>query len=352
MTFPHPVRIAAPAAVAALALGLALVPMAANAADADDINWAVSTAAGDFGDDRTAFRYTLDPGAAVEDGLVIANHGAAPLDLGVYAADGFTTDAGQLDLVVAGAESTSIGVWVQADTDHVTVPAGGTVTVPFTVRIPENATPGDYAGGIVTSIVEPDDAAGINVDRRLGIRIDLRVGGDLVPSLAVEGLHVDYAGSASPFAGGDATVSFTLHNTGNTTLAASESATLTGPFGWWPSTVGALEDAPELLPGERWTVTTTAHDVPAAVVLIASATVVPVVVDISGSTTPLAAVTVSGNGWAVPWALVVTVLVLAALVAGGLLLRRRLLAHAKRREDERVRDAVERALAGADPLEG
>ncbi len=36
--------------------------------------------------------------------------------------------------------------------------------VPFTVEVPENATPGDYAGGIVTSLVEPDATQGINVD--------------------------------------------------------------------------------------------------------------------------------------------------------------------------------------------
>ena len=40
--------------------------------------------------------------------MVVANHGAAA-HLAVYAADGFTTDAGQLDLVTKDEKSTGVG---------------------------------------------------------------------------------------------------------------------------------------------------------------------------------------------------------------------------------------------------
>ncbi len=72
---------------------------------------------------------------------MVANRGKDPLTLGVYAADGFTTEAGQLDLVTKGAKSIAVGAWVHAGKDSVTIPAGKTVKVPFTVTIPENATP-------------------------------------------------------------------------------------------------------------------------------------------------------------------------------------------------------------------
>ncbi len=68
---------------------------------------------------------------------------------------------------------------------------GKTAQVPFKVSVPENATPGDYVGGILTTLTQADQAEGINVDRRLGIRIKLRVGGELKPNLAIENLHVD-----------------------------------------------------------------------------------------------------------------------------------------------------------------
>ena len=58
--------------------------------------------------------------------------------------------------------------------------------------------------------------------RRASIRIRLRVGGFLKPSLAVEHVRID-----------DATVTYTIHNTGNAILSARQTASLSGPFGRW-----------------------------------------------------------------------------------------------------------------------
>ena len=51
---------------------------------------------------------------------------------------------------------------------------------------------------------------GVSVDRRLGVRISTLVRGDLTAGLQVSGLTVDYEPSLVPFAGGTATVRFTL----------------------------------------------------------------------------------------------------------------------------------------------
>ena len=60
------------------------------------------------------------------------------------------------------------------DQDDVTVAPGESVEVPFVVTLPDDAAPGDYVGGIVTS------------GATSGIPIRLRVGGALKPSLSVE----------------------------------------------------------------------------------------------------------------------------------------------------------------------
>ncbi|GAA2011024.1 WxL protein peptidoglycan domain-containing protein [Microbacterium ulmi] len=333
------------ALLALVAIGLAAAPVgAAHAAD-DDAAWSVRTAAGAFGDDRTSFGYTLDPGAEVDDALVVANHGTEPLELAVYAADGFTTESGQFDLVSADEKSIGIGAWLHSDAETITVGPGETADVPFTLAVPENATPGDYAGGIVTSLAEHDSAASISVDRRLGIRIALRVGGDLAPSLAVEDAHLSWDGGLDPFAGGDATVSYTIRNTGNAVLSARQAATVAGPFGLFATQAPAVDAPPQLLPGESWTVSFPVRDVPAALWLTATATVTPIVVDASGSTTALAPVTATAVGAAVPWALLVLVVVLALLVVVALRVRSRRRARRQALEDARVQEAVERALA-------
>ncbi|MGW5126208.1 WxL protein peptidoglycan domain-containing protein [Streptomyces sp. NPDC004069] len=333
-------------AALALLMAFALTGLRATpaAAEGGDVTWTVRTAPNSYGADRSSFSYAVNPGGRVEDAMVVANRGKAPLTLAVYAADGFTTDTGQLDLLTKDKKSVGVGAWVHADRTSVVLRPGKSVQVPFTVTVPDNATPGDYVGGVLTSLRQSDEAEGINVDRRLGIRVKLRVGGDLRPTLAVENLHVDYSGSANPLAAGDATVTYTIHNTGNAVLSARQSVAVAGPFGWLRTEAGRIPAPPELLPGESWKVTVPVRGVTPGVVLTATATLTPLLTDASGSTTALDPVPATAHGWAVPWTLLLILVLLIALTAGAVVRTRRGRARRKLREDARVRDAVAQAL--------
>lgn len=336
-------------AVLALLLALAVTGLSAGPAGAadGDVAWTVRTASNGYGADRSSFSYAVNPGGKVEDAMVVANRGTAPVDLATYAADGFTTDKGRLDLLPADKKSRAIGVWAHAGHDRVVVKPGQTVEVPFTLTVPANATPGDYVGGILTSLTQGDQAQGINVDRRLGIKIKLRVGGALKPALAVEDLHISYGGTLAPFSKGDATVSYRVHNTGNAILTARQSVRVKGLFGWFTTPGGKTAAPPELLPGESWKVTVPVHDVAPAVRLAATVTLTPLFTDASGSTTQLKAVHATAHGWAVPWTLSLLVVVVLALAVAAFLLTRRTRAKRKVAEDARVRTAVEQALREA-----
>ncbi|MDX3236711.1 DUF916 domain-containing protein [Streptomyces sp. ME03-5709C] len=328
--------------LAALAL-LGLHAGPARAADGD-VTWTVRTAANGFGDDRSSYSYTANPGGQVKDAMVVANRSTTPLRLALYASDGYTTGTGQLDLLTKDKKSVGIGAWVHADRDSVVIKPGKTAEIPFTVTVPDNATPGDYVGGVLTSLKQSDEAQGINVDRRLGIRVKLRVSGALKPRLAVENLHVDYSGTANPFGTGDATVTYTIHNTGNAMVTARQSVSVAGPFGWLRAKAGDIPAPPELLPGESWKVKVPVHGVAPAVSLTATATLTPLMTDAAGTTTALDPVEATAHGWAVPWVLVVVLVLIAAAVAAAIVLSRRGRARRKQREDSRVRDAVEKAL--------
>ncbi|WP_433826413.1 WxL protein peptidoglycan domain-containing protein [Actinoplanes sp. CA-015351] len=331
----------------------ALVPGAPALAADGDVTWTVRTASNSYGADRSSYTYAVNAGAETSDALVVANHGKAPITLAVYTADGYTTGEGQLDLLTADKKSVAIGAWVHASAATVTVPAGASAEVPFTVDVPANATPGDYVGGILTSLTQASQET-INVERRLGIKIKLRVGGDLVPGLAVEDLKVSFDGpSAGSLAGafgggafgkGDATVSYTIRNTGNAVESARQQVSIAGPFGWLRTDAGAIDAPPELLPGESWTVTVPVHNVSPAVLLAATATLTPLLTDASGSTTSLDPVTATARVWAFPWSLTVLVVALIALLIAAVILTRRRRATRKQREEERVREAVAEAL--------
>ncbi|MEU4402699.1 WxL protein peptidoglycan domain-containing protein [Micromonospora orduensis] len=329
------------AAVAAVGVGAG----PASAADGN-VAWTVRTASNGYGEARSSYSYNVNPGGAVEDAMVVANRGPAPLTLAVYAADGFTTEAGQLDLLTRDRKSVAVGAWVKAKAESVVVQPGKTAQVPFTISVPDNATPGDYVGGILTTLTQSDQAEGINVDRRLGIRIKLRVGGELKPNLAIEGLHVTYDGTSNPFGRGDATITYKIHNVGNAALSGQQAVSVSGPFGVLRVRAGDIAAPPELLPGESWDVTVPVRDVAPAVRLAATATITPLLTDASGSTTSLKPVQVTAHGWALPWTLVLVLVALIAVVVGAYLYRRRSRAQRTAREDARVRDAVELALRG------
>jgi hypothetical protein len=331
------------ALVAAL-LVLAPVAAPAMAAEGDPVTWTVRTASNEYGSERTNYSYTIDPGGTIYDSVVVANHGADPVELRVYAADGSTSEDGQLSLLVAGEESHGVGAWITTENPSVTVAAGETATVPFTVAVPAEATPGDYAGGVVTSLTVPDATQGVNVDRRLGIRVNLRVGGEIAPALAVENMSVSWGGGLNPFAGGDATVSYTLHNSGNAAISAQPATHVTGPFGMFGMDAPAVDAVPELLPGESWTQTVTLAGVPPLFALLASTTVTPLVLDASGSTSPITEVSGSAAGPAIPWILLVIVLLVAAGVSFLLRTRGTRKKAAEKRREAEVEEAVAKAL--------
>jgi hypothetical protein len=300
------------ATVVLLLAAFGLVARPAAAADGD-VPWAVQTAANQFGSGRPDFRYTVNPGGQVEDAIVVVNRAATPLRLALHPADGVTTRTGRLDLVATGGK-TGVGAWARPDRGDVTVGPGESAEVPFTIALPKDAAPGDYVGGIVTEA----DRGG-----RAGIQIRLRVGGALEPSLAVENVHVDYAGTASPFGKGDGTVTYTVHNTGNAILTARQAASVSGPLGRWKVAVGKLADTPPLLPGDRWKVSAPLQGLTPALRLTATVTLIPLLTDAAGSTSPLTASRTSGHAVVVPWSLLVALIVLCGLVAAGLTLRSR-----------------------------
>ncbi|HWK27691.1 MAG TPA: DUF916 domain-containing protein [Solirubrobacter sp.] len=282
-----------------VALGLGGALFAGPAAAAREPSWTLSPAANQFGSGRSSFTYTLSPGAEVADGVVVANHGDSPLRLTLRGADAATNEAGEISL---HASSSGVGAWVRlARGGAVTVPPGQSVSVPFSLALPDDAAPGDHVGGIVAS--SPGSTA-------LPIRV--RAGGPLKPSLAVEDVRVD----------GDA-VKYTVHNTGNAILSARQTVSVSGPFGSFGVDANTLVDTPALLPGERWPVSAPVPGVRRAVRLSATVTLVPLLTDAAGSTAPLAARQTTAHTWAIPWALPLALLV-AALLATAALTRRRI----------------------------
>jgi hypothetical protein len=304
--------------LATLLVALYVIAGTGTAGAADDVPWSVSTATNSFGSDRQNYSYTVDPGGEIADALVVANTGKTPLTLGVYAADGFTTSDGRVDLLTDDAKSTGVGAWVHTPSAQVAIQPGKSLQVPFTLAVPAGATPGDHLGGIVTSLKQSGD-----VERRLAIRIRVRVSGALEPSLSVDDVKIHYSGTAIPFAKGAATVTYTIHNTGNAIVAARPSTSLTGLFGAGRTESTHIDDTPQLLPGETWKVSAKLDGVRPIVRETGTVTLLPLLTDAAGSTVTLDPVTATAHAWSMPSAALLILVVLCLALALLVLQRRR-----------------------------
>jgi hypothetical protein len=302
---------------------LLLAPGAAPAAtDPSALSWGVVPMDGDQGSGRANFAYAVEPGTELRDAVVVTNHGQTALELDVYAADARTTTSGQLDLLPADEPSTGVGTWVVLDLPHVSLAPGASVEVPFTVRVPADATPGDHSGGVVTAAVSADDGSTVRLDRRLALRMHLRVAGEVAPALTVDGLAVEHRGTLNPVGAGGVVVRYRVTNTGNARILPTEAVTVAGLAGT-RRTVDAVpaDAAVEVLPGSSVEREVVLDDVRSLGPVDVEVVAVGTAVGLGGGASARATADVSVV--AVPWALAALVLLVAAGLAVPLVLRRR-----------------------------
>lgn len=294
---------------ATVIFGLTIAPAAAqgNPPGEDDAaatqTWSVQPAGDEGADGRPNWHYELEPGETVDDVAQVNNFSAEVVTFRVYSHDAINTPEGGFTLQPADVEPTGIGAWIGLD-EEITVEPGGSALVPFTLTVPDDATPGDHTGGIIASITtEATDAQGqrVLVDSRAGSRVYLRVAGEVNPALAVTGLEAGYERSWVPFSTGDVTVTYRVENVGNVRLSGEQRITGHGLFGFGEHTA-TLADVEELLPGQAITVTTRIENVAPLLRITEEVTVNPR----PPRTTPAEALptvlaTAAVSVWAVPW---------------------------------------------------
>ncbi|WP_460369396.1 WxL protein peptidoglycan domain-containing protein, partial [Actinocorallia lasiicapitis] len=241
-----------------LAAGLLLAPASAPAAD---FSWSVQPSGPKGPTGRDYFVYTVAPGQTVRDTVGITNRGDKPLTFRIYPTDAFTTEDGSFALLTADKQPSDVGSWVRTGLTTVTVKPGKRADVPFTLKVPRNATPGDHTGGVLAAVTEQQttaDGQRVNVDRRVAARVYLRVNGPVTAKLEVDRIA---ASAKGPIVGsGTVTVTYRVRNTGNVRLKArahvATEAALAGAQGR-----PADRDIPELLPGSSMTFTDTVPEV-------------------------------------------------------------------------------------------
>lgn len=328
---------------------------AAPAAPTDDAplpgtTWTVEPATADGPDGRVSHRIDAEPGQTVADHVAVTNYSPHPATFELYASDGLVTADGQFDLLPSGTTPVDSGAWVSVGEGGVPATGGSTpmrvevapeatVTVPFTLTVPADATPGDHPAGIVAALVPAAGEQQVSFDARVGVRLHLRVAGDVLPTLAVTDVQAGYSPSWNPFAPGSVEVEYTVTNEGNVRLGAGITADAAGPFGWG-STSGEGVAQRELLPRQSVTSTVVLDGAWPLGRVSGDVTVVPVVVGDDVVEVEVPTVAAGWSAWALPWA---QLALLALAVAAVLLVRR-----TRRRRELATQRRIDAAVAALD----
>lgn len=317
-----------------------------DAAGTGTVTWALEPANADGPDGRISLRHEVAAGGTLIDAVALTNYSSAPASFDLYAGSGTVTSGGDFDIVRAAPGRGGDAAWVTVGPldggtpidggVRVEVPPSSAVVVPLTVRVPGNATPGDHPVGVVAELVGGADDV-LRLAARVGVRLHLRVTGDVVPRLAPADVSASWEPSWNPFAPGTLRVEYAVTNDGNVRLGAQATATAEGPFGAGATSVTGA-GVREVLPGQS---------VPAVVEVsvwplvrtVTEVTVTPAVVGEDDVDAVLQPATVTVTTWTVPWAQ----LVLLVVLVGTVLLVRRL----RRRAAARTQARIDAAVAAA-----
>lgn len=309
-----------------LALGVA---SAASAADTPSpspsapqkVTFGIGPATAKALDSRLDFSLLEGRGQSLTDYVGVVNLSTTPLPVTIYAVDAVSGTDGAVTLKPRGESSNDLSSWVKLDIpggkSEVVVPARGKLFIPFTVTVPQDAAVGDHLAGLVASITATGGQEGapqLNLEQRVGVRLNMRVAGAMEPALAVENLTAEYAGTLNPVGRGSVVVHYTVRNAGNVRLGGRQLVALHGLFGS-SQEASDLQDIPLLMPGASVDVTTVIPDVLPLVSLSTDVTVTAAAP--AGDANPdVAPASASTHLWAVPYTLLVLLLLLALVLVG------------------------------------
>ena len=285
------------------------------------VTFGIAPASATGADGRAHFTFGATPGAVLFDHVSLLNYASVPLTLQVYARDAQEATGGGFGLLPAAATSLGVGAWISGPPGDAAVQVPprtakgqpGQTVVPFTMRVPADATPGDHVGGIIATLqTVGKNASGqqIILDQRVAARVFVRVSGQISPQVTLSSLGAAYGGTANPFGRGTVEVHYVVTNAGNVDVGlSSQSVSVSGLVA--DTHQARVAAVPLLLPGSSVSESVIVPAMWPQFRLHATVTVKPFLLN-GTSTQPLSPVTGTTSRWAIPW----TPLLLIAMIVG------------------------------------
>ncbi|MFH1162329.1 MAG: hypothetical protein V1696_03625, partial [Candidatus Jorgensenbacteria bacterium] len=185
--------------------------------------------------------YTVDPGGTVSGQLFLANE-TGPRVTFYPTFERFAEENGQK---VFTKETSDLATWFRMPAS-VTLNSGQSKQIPFTIRVPSDASPGGHFAVIWWSTTPPGPAGQqVSIVTRAGILVFLRVSGDIV-----EKAHIDsFSPNGRFFTGFPISFSIAFTDEGNVSLKPIGEVRITNIFGALKASLKVNEGGSIVLPG-------------------------------------------------------------------------------------------------------
>ncbi len=182
--------------------------------------------------------YVLEPGETAQAEVVVVNNGDEAVELVVYAADAFNSPHGCVSFCELGEEAGNrVGGWLTLSATEVRLGAKERKIIPFTLRVPPDARPGQYQAGILAQEKAPSvteaEISGSESEKptvlvtfisRVAARVRVFIPGPREAGLAIPSINQVWHGTSVG-------LDVELHNTGNVPIKVEGTLEVTDDAG-------------------------------------------------------------------------------------------------------------------------
>jgi len=175
---------------------------------------------------KSIFVYEAKPSSVKNDAVKVINNTNEQHTIKVYAVDSQRSSDGAFACAQAVEDKKDVGSWIKLEKNDVTLEAGKTEEIPFTVTLPANAATGEHNGCIaIEDVKAPKQQVGngIVLSFRSALRVAVTVPGKIEANLDFINLLVDQQKDKL-------IVSPVLKNTGNVSVDANLTVSLNSIF--------------------------------------------------------------------------------------------------------------------------
>jgi len=146
---------------------------------------------------QSIFIYELKPGASASDGVKVFNNTNSTRTITIDAVDSVLSSGGAFACAQAADQKSDVGSWITLSTTNITLPAGGSQVVPFTVTVPASAGVGEHDGCVtiqdISATTNVSGKSGVVLGFRSAMRVVVTVPGKIVKKLSLTGVTVHKA---------------------------------------------------------------------------------------------------------------------------------------------------------------